>query len=94
MAASLNNNVVLPLDVVTLVLRLLDDDKLSQCNVSLTCQAWHLLAQTALLRCVDISSHNLGRRPDFENKWNPVAYADHHGAFRQQNLIPRQRAFL
>lgn len=81
-------------DILRLIFDQLAGDYATLCNVSLTCRSWRTLSWPSLLRVADLSSHNNGRQPQHECNIIPVIYADHHGKYRQPNLIPRQRAFL
>ncbi|KAK6432914.1 hypothetical protein LTR95_010906, partial [Oleoguttula sp. CCFEE 5521] len=70
-------------------------DYKSLCNIGLTCRKWRSLSLPCLLERVDVSSHNNGRQPQFEDpEFCQVIHADYDGKFRQRNLVPRQRAFL
>lgn len=47
-----------------------------------------------LYRKVDLSSHNLGRFPENEDKFRPEAWASTDDTNHPDNLLSRQRAFL
>ncbi|OQO02811.1 hypothetical protein B0A48_11094 [Cryoendolithus antarcticus] len=84
-------------DVLVLIFKHLsvELDYESLCNLGLTCRKWRLLSLPCLLERVDVSSHNNGRQPQFEDPdFYPVIYADHSWEYRQLNLIARQRAFI
>ncbi|KAM0697445.1 hypothetical protein Q7P36_002299 [Cladosporium allicinum] len=81
-------------DILQLVFQQLTGDNETLLSVSLTCHAWRWLALPALYQVIDISSHNNGHLPQHEYAGH-IAYADQlRGEYHQQNLLPRQRAFL
>ena len=80
-------------DILQLVFQQLVGDNETLLSISLTCHAWRWLALPALYQVIDISSHNNGHLPQHEYAGH-IAYADHRGEYHQQNLLPRQRAFL
>lgn len=83
----------LPPSILQPVFQELVSDSEALLNVSLTCSTWRALAQPAVYREVDISSHNNGRQPQLECKVRPLVYADYDGECRPRNLVSRQRAF-
>ena len=81
-------------DILQLVFQQLAGDNETLLSISLTCHAWRWLALPALYQVIDISSHNNGHLPQHEYAGH-IAYADQlRGEYHQQNLLPRQRAFL
>lgn len=81
-------------DVLQLVFQQLACDREALLNINLTCRAWRSLALPSVYQVVDISSHNNGRLPQFENDTMPIVYAHYHRSYRPRNLLSRQRAFL
>ena len=88
----------LPTDILVLIFEQLQGDSQSLSRLSRTCRAWHALCLPILLRTVDLSCHNLGRREEHEEP-NLVTFAhieaDYADKYRPRDaLISRQRAFL
>ena len=94
MSSNLQPTMSLPADALVLIFDEFADEYESLCNVGLACRSWRALSLPSLLRIVDLSCHNNGRLPERECSLRPVVYADYDAAFRPQNLVSRQRAFL
>lgn len=81
-------------DSLFLILEHLADNAEALCSLSLTCKALRNLSLPYLLKSIDLSSHNNGRQPEYEDEIRPEIYADFSDEYRPTNLVSRQRAFL
>lgn len=82
-------------DVWVLIFQQLVDDHATLRNVGLVSREWNALSRPSLLQVVDLSSHNIqGRLTEHECSVLPVIYSHHHGKYRPENLVSRQRKFL
>lgn len=88
----------LPVDILQLIFDHLVGDTNTLARVGLVSRSWHILSLPFLLKHVDLSSHNNGRLPDYEDSSFPllrgVVMADYSDEYRPSSLVPRQRAFL
>ncbi|KAF2759136.1 hypothetical protein EJ05DRAFT_333933 [Pseudovirgaria hyperparasitica] len=85
----------IPSDILVSIFETLVGDSESLIAAGLTCTAWHAFSLPYLLYHVDLSCHNRGRLPEFEDDVvMPVVYASFNDKFKPGNLVPRQRAFL
>ncbi|XXH01314.1 Histone chaperone asf1 [Hypoxylon texense] len=88
----------LPAEIVQLIFENLVGDTKTLADVGLVCRSWRALSLRFLLQDVDLSSHNMGRLPEYEQYsfrfFREVVMADYSDQYRPHNLVPRQRAFL
>ncbi|KAK7211951.1 hypothetical protein V2G26_019129 [Clonostachys chloroleuca] len=87
----------LPADVLLLVFNALVGDTTSLVSAGCVSRLWRTLSLPFLLKDVDLSSHNRGRLPEYEDPTfasSRVVMSDYSDRYRPRNLVPRQRAFL
>nr|OQO28941.1 hypothetical protein B0A51_05340 [Rachicladosporium sp. CCFEE 5018] len=88
---------ILSPDILVLVFETLSThlDYVTLCNAGLASREWRSLSLPALIKHVDVSSHNNGRQREWEYPvYYPVVNAEDSWEYRQPNLIKRQRAFV
>jgi hypothetical protein len=81
-----------PDDIFLLILERCEQASLH--NLSLTSRSLRPRCIPQLYREVDLSSHNLGRVPEFEDELRPEIYANTDDFWRPHNLVSRQRSSL
>ena len=94
----------LPADLMQLIFDLMVSDTQTLATAGLVCRSWRALSLRSLLEEVDLSSHNRGRVPEFddedEDEDSSLAFSvgpvmsDYSDQYRPANLVSRQRAFL
>lgn len=88
----------LPADVLQEIFAILVGDSKTLARAGLVSRSWRVLSLRFLLKDVDLSSHNLGRLPEYEEPSSPlqprVVMSDYSDEYRPRSLVPRQRAFL
>ncbi|CAH0045984.1 unnamed protein product [Clonostachys solani] len=91
------NILTLPADVLLLVFDTLVGDTTTLASVARVSCLWRTLSLPFLLKDVDLSSHNRGRLPEYEDPtfaFSRVVMSDYSDRYRPRSLVPRQRAFL
>ncbi|KAI0465557.1 hypothetical protein F4859DRAFT_528341 [Xylaria cf. heliscus] len=95
-SSSMNDS--LPADILQLIFDDLVGDTNTLARIGLVSRSWRTLSLPFLLKHVDLSSHNNGRLPEYEDPSFPllrdVVMADYSDEHRPRSLVPRQRAFL
>jgi hypothetical protein len=88
----------LPVDILLLIFDELVGDAETLARVGLVSRSWRTLSLPFLLKDVDLSSHNNGRLPEYEQTYFPlfraIVMSDYTDEYRPRSLVPRQRAFL
>ncbi|KAI0517997.1 hypothetical protein F5B22DRAFT_601353 [Xylaria bambusicola] len=87
----------LPIDIFWLVFEQLIGDTNTLATIGLVSRKWRNVSLPTLLSRVDLSSHNNGRLPEYEDEDFPpvsLVMADYSDRYRPGNLVTRQRAFL
>ncbi|KAI1373271.1 hypothetical protein F4677DRAFT_448601 [Hypoxylon crocopeplum] len=88
----------LPAEIFHLIFNNLVGDTKTLTRVGLVSRSWRTHSLPFLLKDVDLSCHNNGRLPAYEDMRFPllrgVVMADYSDEYRPRSLVPRQRAFL
>src|SRR6266536_5513161 len=81
-----------PDDILLLILEHCEQSSIQ--NLSLTSKSLQRRCVSQLYRDVDLSSHNLGRMPEFEDDVHPEMWTNTDDSIHPKNLVSRQRSFL
>ncbi|CAH0042845.1 unnamed protein product [Clonostachys rhizophaga] len=93
----MSSTLTLPADILLLVFDALVGDTTTLVSAACVSSLWRTLSLPFLLKDVDLSSHNRGRLPEYEDPTfalSRVVMSDYSDRYRPRSLVPRQRAFL